>query len=150
MNSILIEETNFDKARKKIRESKGKKILFSSNDDELNRKILEKENINVLLIKLRGKKDRQKQRESGFNSVMAKIAKKKNVKLGIFLDEILESRGKERAEVLGRVRQNIKLCNKENVQAEIITFNERYLKNEYDLRALALILGMSNKLVKDL
>jgi len=150
MNSILIEETNFDKARKKIRENKGKKIIFTGNDDELNRKILEKENINVLLIKLKGKKDRQKQRESGFNSVMAKVANKKDVKLGILLDEILESRGKERAEIIGRIRQNIRLCNKENVSAEVITLNQKYLKNEYDLKALALVLGMSNRLVKDL
>jgi len=147
---VIIEETNFDKARKRIRENKGKEIIFTSQDDELNRKILEKENINILLLRQIERKDRPKQRESGFNSVMAKVAKKKGVKIGILLDEILESKGRERARILARVEQNIVLCNKEKIPMKFLTLNQKYSKNEYDLKALAGVLGMSNNLVKDL
>ncbi|MEJ2267994.1 MAG: hypothetical protein P8X70_02875, partial [Nanoarchaeota archaeon] len=90
MKEIFIQENNFDEARKKIRENSDKKIIFSSND-ELNRKILEKEKIDIILINQSERKDRQKQRNSGFNQVLAKIAKKKNVIIGINLDEIINS-----------------------------------------------------------
>ena len=55
MEQILISEDNFDKARKQIKENQGKKIIFSSNDDELNRKVLEKENIEILLLNQEGR-----------------------------------------------------------------------------------------------
>ena len=61
---ILIKETNFEKARKKIKENKDSEIIFSSDDDELNRKILEKEKIKILLLNQKDRKDFQKQRNS--------------------------------------------------------------------------------------
>jgi len=139
--SVFIEEDNFDKARKKIREAKNEKIIFSSNDDETSRKVIEKEPVNVLLIKQKGRKDRQKQRDSGLNSVMAKIAKKKNIEIGIFLDEIMESHGKEKAVILSRIEQNVKLCKKEKLKMKFIS-GEKNRRNDYDLKALGLILGM--------
>src|SRR4030043_1256693 len=92
MDTVFIHEDNFDRARKLIKENLGKKIIFSSDDDELNRKILEKEDINILLLNQAGRKDFQKQRNSGFNHIMAKLAKKKNVVIGINLDEIISDR----------------------------------------------------------
>ncbi len=146
-NSIIINENDFLKARKKIKENSGKKIIFSSNDDELNRKILEKEKIDVLLLNLKGKKDRQKQRESGFDHVMAKIAKKNNVSIGINLDEIIESKGKAKAKILARIQQNIKLCNKNKINTEFIYGENR---DFYDLKSLGLVLGMPTWMVKGL
>ena len=74
MSQILISEKTFAKARKLIRENKENSIIFSSEDDDLNRKILEKENISILLLNQKNRKDFTKQRNSGFDSVMAKIA----------------------------------------------------------------------------
>ncbi|MBI2057165.1 hypothetical protein HYT91_02830 [Candidatus Pacearchaeota archaeon] len=107
MEQIIIRESNFEKARKLIRESKDKEIIFSSDDDELNRKILEKEKINILLINLTGKKDFQKQRDSGFNQVLAKIAKEKNVAIGINFDEIIQASQYEKPKILARLKQNL-------------------------------------------
>lgn len=148
MNSITIEEDNFDKARKKIRENKDKEIIFASNDDETNRKILEKEKINILLLRQKGRKDRQKQRNSGLDLVMAKLAKKKDVVIGIDYDELVSSEGKEKAEILSRIKQNVKLCNKEKLKMKFIAVKNR--KDEHDLKAFGLVLGMSTSLVKDL
>ena len=80
--AIIISETDFQKVRKLIKENTGKKIIFSTSDDELNRKILEKEHIDILLLMLSNRKDRMKQRDSGFNQVLAKIAKSKEVTIG--------------------------------------------------------------------
>lgn len=150
MSSILIEEEIFEKARKKIRESNDKEIIFSSNNDNLSRKVLEKENINILLIKQKGRKDKQKQRDSGFNLVMAKIAKKKNVKIGIYLDEIFNSSEKEKAEIIARIIQNIKICNKNKLGMKFIALNEKHERNIYDLKALGLVLGMPTTIIKHL
>ena len=127
-NTIIIQEKTFEKARIEIKKNKDKIIIFSSNDDNLNRKILEKEQINVLLINQKGRKDKQKQRDSGFNQVLAKIAKKKNISIGINFDEILQTKGKERSEILARVQQNIKLCNKKKIKMYFITQNKKNSK----------------------
>ena len=125
-----------------------KKIIFTSNDDELNRKILEKEPIDILLINQSNKRDFQKQRNSGFNQVLAKIAKKNKITIGIDLDEILESKSKK--EILARTKQNIKLCNKNKLKMKFISQNPKNNRNLYDLKSLGLILGMPTWMTKGL
>ena len=146
---ILIQENEFQRARQKIREAQksGKKIVFTSNSDDLNRKILEKEKINTLLLNLSGRKDKVKQRDSGFNQVLAKEAKKKNVAIGINLDEILNSKENDKPKILARVAQNIKLCNKNKLKMTFIAKEDR---NLYDLKALSLVLGMPTWMTKEL
>jgi len=146
-NYILIQENNFEKARKEIKKNKDKKIIFSSDDDELNRKILEKEKIDILLLNQSKRKDFQKQRNSGLNHILAKIAKKNNVIIGINLDEIINSRGKNKSEILSRIKQNIKLCNKNKLKMRFI-FTEKNQRDVYDLRALGLVLGMPTNMTK--
>lgn len=148
---ILIQESGFEKARKKIRQNKEKTIIFSSNNDELNRKILEKEPVNILLLSQKHRKDRQKQRDSGLNQVLAKIAKKNKVDIGINFDEIINPKSPlQKAEILARIKQNIKLCNKSKLKMKFIVIKEKNQRNKYDLKALGLILGMPTWMTKDL
>ena len=137
----IINETSFDKVRKIIQKAEGEKV-FSSNDDELNRKVLEKLGIDVLLLNLSGRRDRLKQRDSGFNQVLAKIAKKNNVVIGINFDEIIESKNEKREKILARVKQNIRLCNKNKLKMKFIIQEKENERNIYDLRAFGLVLGM--------
>lgn len=139
-NFVLIKENDFTKARGEIRKNPGKKIIFSSDDDELNRKILEKENINFLLINQSNRKDGMKQRNSGLNHVLAKIAKKNNIEIGINLDEIINSGKAKKSDILARVRQNVELCNKNKLKMKFISFENK--KDKYDLKSLGLVLGM--------
>lgn len=153
MKQVIIQESDFQKARKKIRESKNKEVIFSgtgNKKDDLNRKVLEKENIDFLLINLSGRKDRMKQRDSGFNHVLAKLAKKNGVSLGINLDEILEAKTLEKkSEILGRLRQNIKLCNKNNLKMKFISVKGKR-KDPRDLKSLGLVLGMPTRMTKEI
>lgn len=150
MEQIIIRESNFEKARKLIRESKDKEIIFSSDDDELNRKILEKEKINILLINLTGKKDFQKQRDSGFNQVLAKIAKEKNVAIGINFDEIIQASQYEKPKILARLKQNIKLCNKNKLKMKFIIKNSENQRDIYDLKSFGAVLGMPTWMTREL
>lgn len=149
---MIITETNFEKARKRILEAKSKNeiSIFSSHDEEFDRKILEKSPPEIFLINLAQRKDRQKQRDSGFNHVLAKIAQKSKTKIGINLDEIIESNLKEKAKILGRLRQNITLCNKNKIQMVFIAQKKENQRNIYDLKSLGLILGMPTWMIKEL
>lgn len=143
----MIAGTDFNQIRKKIRENTDKTIVFTSSDDEMARKVLEKEQINVLLINQKGRKDKLRQRDSGFNQVLAKVAKKKNVSIGINFDEILAAQGEEKAEILARVSQNVELCKKNKLNMIITTKTPR---DPYDLKALGLILRMPTEMTKNM
>lgn len=151
---VLVYEKTFEKARntiaKALKKNPKQKITFTSEDDELNRKILEKlgEQIDALLIIQSDRKDFMKQRNSGFNHVMAKVAKKNKVVIGICLDEIITKKEKEMAEILARVRQNIKICNKNKLRMKFV--ESEYSRNIYDLKALGIVLGMPSTMVKQL
>ncbi len=146
----IIKENTFEKARKKISESKNEIIIFSSDNDDLNRKLMEKEKIDILLINQKGRKDFQKQRNSGFNQVLATIAKKKKIAIGINFDEIVESEKNEKAKILSRIMQNIKLCNKNELKMKFIIQNEKNKRDIYDLKSLGLVLGMQTWTAKNL
>jgi len=133
----IIQATNFEKARNLVKSAKSP-IIFTSNDDDLNRKILEKEQIDILLINLKGRKDYQKQRNSGLDNVIAREAGEKSVTIGINLDELTNSKEKDKVEILARIRQNIELCKKHKVKMLFIGKT----KDTYDLKALGSVLGM--------
>lgn len=150
-NQIIITQIEFNKLKNEVKKAKSenKEIIFSSKDDELNRKVIEKLDVQVLLVSLSGRKDYQKQRNSGFNQVMAKVMKKKNVVLGINFDEIVESKSLcEKSEILARIRQNIFLCNKNKVKMKFVVQNKKNERNVYDLKALGLVLGMPTWMTK--
>lgn len=149
--NCIITETNFTKARELIKAQKkdNKLILFVSEDDDLSRKILEKAQIDILVILQSKRKDYQKQRNSGFNQVLAKIAKKHKIQIGICLDEIINSEGKKKADILARIKQNIKLCSKNKLSMKFCGESVNK-KSIYDLKALGLSLGMPTSMVKNL
>lgn len=147
---VLIKENNFQKVRNLIQKNKGKKIIFFSPNDDLNRKILEKENIDILLLNQLGRKDWTKQRNSGLNQVLAKIAKKRNISIGINLDEIIDTNDlKIKSDIIARIKQNIKLCNKNKLKMNFISLKENK-RNSYDLKALGLSLGMPTWMTKNI
>jgi len=147
---MLIEGDNFQKIRENIRKNKDKKIIFSGNNENINRKVLEKEKIDVLLINQKGRKDSSKQRNSGFNHILAKIAKKNNVSIGINLNEIIDSNSrKSKAEIIGRIIQNIKICKKNRLDMEFIIRKNKKI-NLQNIKSFGLILGMPTWMTKKL
>ena len=81
MERIILTEKNFSRLKELIKKNKGKEIIFMSDEDDFNRKVMEKLPIHIILISLKGRKDYSKQRNSGFNEVLARIASK-NKKIG--------------------------------------------------------------------
>ncbi len=150
-NETIITQTEFNKLKNEVKKAKSekKKIIYSSSDDELNRKVIEKLPVDILLVNLSGRKDYQKQRNSGFNQVMAKVMKKKGIVLGINFDEIIEARDLyAKVEILSRIKQNIFLCNKNKVKMTFIIQDDKNQRSIYDLKALGLVLGMPTWMTK--
>jgi len=140
---IVNVEGTFQKARNKIRTVKEKNpkklIVVSGANDNLNRQLLEKEKIDIFVPLLARRKDFSKQRNSGFNQVMAKIAKKNKVIIGINFDEIIAAKGKERSRIFARVKQNINLCKKDKLKMTFVGANKR---KKQEFLSLGIVLGM--------
>ena len=79
---------------------------------------------------------------------MAKLAKKKNVIIGINLDEIISAEGKQKASILARTSQNIRICSKNKLKMVFLYKNQK--RDIYDLKAFGLVLGMPTNMIKNL
>ena len=84
----MINTKNIEEAKRMIKIKDGLKIVLAQ-DDNFNRKILEHGNFDVLLsIEIGNRKDKIRQTDSGLNHVLAKIATKNNISMGIDLNEL--------------------------------------------------------------
>jgi len=118
----IINTKNINEARKEIQKLKGtnEKIIVHAQDDDFNRKIFEIKDVDMIVgLELFGK-DRLKQRGSGMNEVIAKLAKTNNIDIGVDLASIRKLDSLERGKVLGRIRQNIKLCKRTGARIVVI------------------------------
>jgi RNase P/RNase MRP subunit p30 len=122
----MIETTNIEKAKKLIKDCKEAKIVVIAQDDEFNRKILEYGKFHVLLGVEKGqRKDSLRQIDSGFNHVLANIAVKKQVALGLDMNEISHLQKKEKAILLEKVKQNVKICRRAGVRIVLLNYKDR-------------------------
>lgn len=120
--------------------------------DKGTRKNFENKNIKMLfdLENVPGR-DALHQRKSGLNHILAKIAFEKKKIIGFNFSNILNSDDEKRALLLGRMRQNVKLCRKYDVKMFLGSFaSDPYeLRGKYELRAFGAMIGMTPKEIKD-
>ena len=109
----IINTSNLTQVRKQIQQLKKDKqqVIVQAQDDAFNRKILENKDIDILLSpESHTRKDYMKQRDSGLNEILCKLAKKNNIKIGINLQQLKSLPTKQKAIILARIKQNIQLC----------------------------------------
>ena len=119
----IINTTNLNEARKQIQKLQKEKqqIIIQAQDDVFNRKILENKDVDILLSpESHNRKDKLKQRDSGLNEIHCKLAKKNNIKIAINLTELKKQIPKQKAIILSRIIQNIKLCKRTKTQIVFI------------------------------
>jgi RNase P/RNase MRP subunit p30 len=145
-----------DSSEKEIRsiiaslESRKSKALIAveAKDDFFNRRIIETCKINFLVSpELSCEKDTLKQRSSGINHVLAKEAVKKGISIIIDFSELEKLDKKEKAKILSRIIQNLKICRKSGCKIKIATFagSKEELKTENELKAFLFSLGASSQ-----
>lgn len=130
---MIIKSNNLQEIRYTIQKLKkdnpDEEIIVRAIDFESNRKILEIKGVDVLLSpELHNRKDKLKERDSGMNEFLFKLARKNNIKIGIDMDEIRKLDKRNKAIVLSRVRLNIKLAKKAN--AILVFYPESTNKND--------------------
>ena len=143
---MIISTSNINEIRKLIQNAKDKPIIVLAQTNELNRKVLEFGKFDILLSveSLREKqKDKLKQLDSGLNHVLAKIAAKNGVSIGIDIEEISRLEKKDKAIRLARIKQNIKICRK--AKCGIVIVNGKDAKNSFDF---LISLGASSQQAK--
>ena len=145
----VINTSNLNQARKEIQEFKKSKhpIIIQAQDDEFNRKILENKDTDILISpEIHQRKDRLKQRDSGLNEVLCKLATKNNIKIAIDLKQIQKLPKQDKAIALARIMQNIKLCKR--TKTKIIIFPKEKFKKQ-DISSLFLTLKASTQQAKE-
>jgi hypothetical protein len=97
------------------------------------------------------KRDFMHQRGSGFNHIMAKFANNNNIHVGFSFSTILNASKLQSARIIGRIKQNIKLCRKYKVKTVIASFtnNPMDMRAPKDLIAFFTTLGLHPKEAKD-
>jgi RNase P/RNase MRP subunit p30 len=86
-----------------------------------------------------------KQRDSGLNEILCKLAKKNEIRIGIDLKGVIKLKGIEKAKVLSRIRQNIRLCKRVGT-SYIIMHSINYRKQ--DIASFLSVLGASTGQIK--
>lgn len=148
-NYQLINTDNINEAKNLINKysNLSQSIVVTAKNDEFNRKVLEIKKIDILLFRdFKSRKNKLKQRDSGLNQVLCKLAKENNILIGIDFNIFYEKNEKELSLCAEKMIQNIKLCNKYKVK--IILFNAEN-KNKYDLFSLLISLGMPTNMAKE-
>ena len=148
MNNVIINTSNANEARKQIDSAgkENKKVIVIAKDDEFNRKLLENKKVDVLVFSEFSKgKDRLRQRNSGLNQVLSKLARDNEIKIGIDISIIEKLSSKELSEHISKIKQNVKLCNKYKVKMTLVNVKN---KNKHDLVAFCLSIGMSTSMAK--
>ena len=123
----MISTTNINQVRKQIQELKKQKdkdkqqIIVQAQSPEFNRKLFENPDIDIITdLETHNRKDYMKQRDSGLNEILCKLATKNNIKIGINLKQITKQPLKIKATLLSRIRQNIQLCKRTNTKIIIL------------------------------
>lgn len=123
--------------------SRKKNSLVVDKASGNSREVIESKNADIIYgFEIITKKDYIHHRASGLNHVLCKLMSKNKVAIGFSVSLILNY--KQKAVLMGRMKQNIKLCRKYKVKMVIGSFSsEPYeMRPVHDLISLFCLLGM--------
>ncbi len=122
-----------------------KGILTFVQCSDQDRPVLERGSADVLFgAESTQPKDYAHQRGAGLNHVMCELAHKNKVAIGFSFADILATFGSKRAQVLGRMMQNIRLCRKYKTTMLIGSFahDPWKMRAPHDMQSFFITLGM--------
>lgn len=146
-----INTNSSEEARKLIEKAnkEGKKVIVAGKSIDFNRIILENKKVNMLILSHENKKDKLKQRDSGLNHVLCKLAKSNNIVLAFDINELKQHENKKnKALILARMLQNIKLIKKAKNKFKLLNFNSKHQAFSF-LISLGLPTNMAKEAVEN-
>lgn len=138
--------------QKKIQSAKTKSKLVFTKAVEDNRFAFEKSGPDmVFALEEAQSRDFMHQRGSGLNHIMCRFAKENDVSIGFSFNSILNSNAMSRAQIIGRMQQNMMLCRKYKCKMVIASFAKDpfEMRSPKDLMAFFIEIGMHQKEAKD-
>jgi len=126
-------------------------LLIAKSSDKV-RLFFENKKIRLIYgIEETYKKDYLHQRASGLNHTMCEIARNNNIAVGFSYSLLLNKDKLQNSILMGRMMQNISLCQKYKVKTIIASFSSRPfdLRLRHDISSLFKILGMNEKQLND-
>ncbi|MDP2909068.1 MAG: RNase P subunit p30 family protein [Nanoarchaeota archaeon] len=138
----IIEPATKKELRKKLKQESGLRVVLGSAN---NRTVAETKKVDILLSPEKGvKKDSLHHRNSGLDTVICGLAKKNSIAIGFNFNDILTNEGTKRAEIIGRMMQNVWLCRKYKLRMVLGSFakDKWQMRARNDLISFGIILGM--------
>ncbi len=150
---MIIQTQNLNEIRNQIQKAKKRNIneiiIVKAGDEEFNRKVFEIKGVNILLSpELHQRKDKLKQRDSGLNEHLCKLAAKNNIKIAINLDELKKLEKKAKAKTLARIIQNIQLCKR--TKTSILLWPENKFKSQDIMAFITTLKGSTEQASKSI
>jgi len=130
---------------------KHSKLLVAESSDD-NRFFIEGKKIKLIYgFEETNRKDYMHQRASGLNHIICELAGKNNVAIGFSYNSLFNKNAQIASSLIGRMMQNIFLCQKYKVKTSIGSFSSRpfEMRNSHDLASLFTTLGMDKKKIKE-
>lgn len=143
--ALLAKEKEIQKPR-----NKAELILYKSTGND--RWVFEKSEADIIFgLEEAQKKDFMHHRASGLNQVLCRIASKKGKIIAIPFSAILSSKGMLRAQLIGKMMQNVRFCRKFKVMTALASFAKTpyQMRAPAELTAFGITLGMHPKEAKD-
>lgn len=142
---LIVSDKNIGKA---LQHSK---LLVAKSSDK-DRFFIESKKIKLIYgFEESQRKDYLHQRASGLNHILCELARKNNVAVGFSYSSLFDNNPETVSLKMGRMMQNISLCQKYKVKTIIGSFAEKSfdLRAPYDVMSLFTMLGMDGKKVKE-
>lgn len=142
---LIADSKNISKAKKL-----SKIVIYKSTGND--RHAIEKSKANAVFgLETIAIRDSMHHRNSGLNHVLCKLANKNNIMICFSFSSILNTDGRIRSQILGRLMQNIRLCRKYKVKTVIASFAEKPydMRPCPDLKSVFISLGMHPKEASD-
>lgn len=145
-------EIGFIVHQKNINKAAAQSTLLAVKSSDKDRVFIENKKIKIIYgFEENYKKDYLHQRGSGLNHIICKLVKKNDINVGLSYSLLFNKSKTMPSLLIGRIMQNISLCQKYNVKTVIGSFSEKpfELRSPYDITSLFMMLGMDNKNIKD-
>lgn len=121
------------------------KVKEGGSEDQNRKYVSDKQNDVLMNPELKSIGDKVHYRKSGLNQVLAKLAKQNDVAIGFGFSFILNLNGVELGQMIGRMKQNVRICRKSKTKMVVCSYasNVKEMRGAKDLLAFANVIGMT-------
>ena len=141
---FIVNHKNFNQAWQKS------KLLVAKSSDK-DRFLMESKKIKIIYgFEDVSRKDRLSQRASWLNHTICELANENKVHIGFTYGPLLNKSGRAASLIIGRMMQNISLCQKYKTRILIASFanNPFQMRSSHDISSLFNLFGMSREYCK--